>query len=111
MPMQMHASEGSGAKVCEQSGLIDTSQVAEPKIAQRRAVGISNVKLSALAALSCPDSMVMSPYLGMINPQHLHNVETHFCRPQMFPWLDRVTSSLVWCFDSQCNEGTRVNGL
>ena len=105
MPMQMQASEGSGAKVCKQSGLIDTSQVAKPTIAQRLAVGISNVKLSALAALNCPESMVMSPYLGMINLQHLHSAEMRFCCLQTFLRLDRVTSSLVWCFDSQCNEG------
>ncbi len=105
MPMQMQASEGSGAKVCEQSGLIDTSQVAKPTIAQLLAEGIGCVKLSALAALSCPESMVMSPYLGMINLQQLHIVETHFCGLQTFLRLGRVTSSLVWCFDSQCNEG------
>ncbi len=89
MPMQMQASEGSGAKVCEQSGLIDTSQVAKSTIAQRLAVGVSNVKLSALAALSCPESMVMSPYLGMINLQHLHNVETRVYCPQTFLRIDK----------------------
>ncbi len=63
MPMQTQASEGSGAKLCEQSGLIDTSQLATSVIAQLLALG--SVKLSSLTALSCLESTVMSPYLGL----------------------------------------------
>ncbi len=65
MPMQTQASQGSGPKVCEQSGLIDTSQVTKSATVQLLAVGISSVKLSALAALSRPESMVESAYLGL----------------------------------------------
>ena len=50
-PHVMQASEGSGAKVCKQSGLIDTPQIVKSEIAQLLAVGISSVKAVSSGSL------------------------------------------------------------